>query len=77
MCGCFELVDLGRCPETLEILKRKESKKKGKRVGGKKFEEEKGLAMNMKAGEKVGSEGGSQRRWVRSGKLLDNCETSF
>ena len=62
MCGCFELVDLGRCLENLEISKRKESKKKkGKRGGGEKFEEEKSLAVDMKAGERVGSEGGLRR----------------
>ena len=79
MCGCFELVDLGRCLETLEISKRKKSKKKkGKRGGGEKFEEKKSLAVDMKAREIVGSEGGSWRRWVRSKKPMDkNCETFF
>ena len=62
MCGCSELVDLGRCPKTLEISKRKESKKKGKRGEGKKFEKEKSLTADMKAGEIVGSEGDSRRR---------------
>ncbi|KAM0939496.1 hypothetical protein DsansV1_C20g0163851 [Dioscorea sansibarensis] len=50
-------VDLGKCQETLEISKRKESKKKkGKRGGGEIFEKEKSLAVSMKAGERVGSE---------------------